>query len=64
MVLAESGAIPPGYSLENLILVEQPDGSTLTPGRYPAIVFLIFYDIRTHDRAMVETQLPVVIVVR
>ena len=63
MILAESGAIPPGYSLENLTLDKQPNGSILTPGKHPAIVFLILYDIETHSRAMIETQLPVVVVV-
>lgn len=63
MVLAESGAIRPGYELADLQLVEQANGATLPPGEYNAIVYLIFYDIETHNRAMLESQLPVVITV-
>ena len=61
VVLSESGAIPVGYRLDNLILDAQPNGASLPPGRYPAIVFLIFYDRNTHDRAMLESQLPVIL---
>jgi hypothetical protein len=61
--LAESGAIPAGYSLENLVLTRQPNGSILTPGRHPAIAFLILYDTENHSRAMLDTQLPVVLIV-
>jgi hypothetical protein len=63
VTLAESGAIPVGYSLENLVLSPQPNGSILTPGRHPAIAYLILYDIETHTRAMLETQLPVMLIV-
>jgi hypothetical protein len=60
-ILAESGAIPPGFQLQNLTLIEQPNGATLPPGEHSAIVYLIFYNMETHNRAMVESQLPVVI---
>jgi len=63
VVLAESGAVPPGYRLDNLRLVEQPNGATIPPGEYDAIVFLIFYDLVTNNRAMLESQLPVKIIV-
>ena len=57
--IAESGAIPPGFQLDSLMLTEQPDGAVLQPGGYNAIVYLIFYDVNTYNRAMLETQLPV-----
>lgn len=60
-VIAESGAIRPGYQLEDLKLVEQPNGATVPPGDYNAMVYLVFYDIETNNRAMLESQLPVVI---
>lgn len=61
MIIAESGAIQIGYQLENLRLVEQPNGAAIPPGEYNAIVYLMFYDIETNERAMLESQLPVVI---
>lgn len=61
VTIAESGAVPPGYQLENLTLANQPNGATLSPGKYSAVVYLIFYDINTYNRAMLETQLPVYI---
>lgn len=60
-VIAESGAIQPGYKLEDLRLVAQPNGATIPPGSYNAMVYLVFYDIKTNERAMLESQLPVVI---
>jgi len=59
VIIAESGAVPPGYQLENLTLAQQPNGATLPPGEYDAIVYLIFYDVNTYNRAMLETQMPV-----
>lgn len=61
MVLAESGLIRPGYELDQLRLVNQADGAVVPPGKYNAVVYLIFYDIETNNRAMLESQLPVVI---
>jgi hypothetical protein len=60
-VIAESGAVPPGYQLENLTLAIQPNGAVIPPGEHSAIVYLIFYDVGTHNRAMLESQLPVTI---
>ena len=53
--------MPPGYRLDNLRLMEQPNGAVIPPGQYDAIAFLIFYDIHTNSRAMLESQLPVAI---
>ncbi len=61
MVLAESGAIPPGYQLSDLRLVQQPNGAKLPAGTYNAIVYLLFYDVDTNERAMLDSQLPVTI---
>ena len=60
-VIAESGSVSVGYSLENLRLLSQPNGAKIKPGQYDAIVFLIFYDAKTHNRAMLESQFPVTI---
>ncbi|GEM_PF-429043 len=63
VTIAESGAIRPGYLLENLRLVDQANGATVPPGSYNAVAYLIFYDKDTNERAMLESQLPVVITV-
>jgi len=63
-VIAESGAIRPGYALADLRLTVHANGAVIPPGNYNAMVYLIFYDINTHSRAMLESQLPVVINVR
>ncbi|MDD3369155.1 MAG: hypothetical protein PHP50_09770 [Lachnospiraceae bacterium] len=60
MVLAEFGAIQPGYELADLRLVEQANGATIPPGSYNAIIYLIFYDMETNDRATsTPERLPV-----
>ncbi len=59
VIIAESGAIRPGYQLSDLRLVALDDGSTLPAGNYNAVIYLVYYDIDTGSRAMVETQLPV-----
>ena len=58
-IIAESGAIRPGYQLEDLQLVKQPNGDTVPEGEYNAMVYLVFYEIDTNNRAMLESQLPV-----
>ncbi len=63
-VIAESKAIRPGYQLSDLRLVVHENGAKLPAGSYNAMVYLIFYDIVTHNRAMLESQLPVVITVQ
>lgn len=60
-IIAESGAVRPGYMLENLKLVSQPNGAKIPAGSYHAVVYLAFYDINTNNRAMLDSQLPVVI---
>ncbi|MEG2138761.1 MAG: hypothetical protein RRY64_08890, partial [Oscillospiraceae bacterium] len=60
-VIAESNSIRPGYQLEDLRLVRQPNGAHIPPGEYNAMVYLVFYDVETNNRAMLESQLPVVI---
>ena len=63
-VIAESGSIRPGYQLQDLRLVEHVNGASLPPGKYNAVIYLMFYDIETNNRAMIESQLPVEIEVK
>ena len=62
-VIAESGAIPPGHLLDTLSLSTHPNGASIPPGEYDAIVYLLFYDIDTNSRAMIESQFPVTLLV-
>lgn len=62
-LVAESGSIPPGYELDVLTLKSLPDGTTLTAGTYAAIAQLVFYDINTNECAMVNSELPISLVI-
>lgn len=44
-------------------MVTHDNGATLPAGKYNAMVYLVFYDTETNNRAMLESQLPVVITV-
>lgn len=63
IVVGESGTIPPGYKLDKIDLHKLPNGKKLKKGNYNAIVVLSFYDIETNQKAMVNTQTPVKLVV-
>lgn len=63
VVVGESGTVPPGYKLDKIDLNKLPNGKTLKKGNYNAIVVLSFYDIETNQKAMVNTQTPVKLVV-
>ncbi|SES85427.1 M26 family metallopeptidase [[Clostridium] polysaccharolyticum] len=64
VIVAESGSIPPGFSLPSIPLKKLPDGTELPKGTYHAIVYLSFYNIATNSEAMVHTQSPVTLVIR
>jgi hypothetical protein len=44
-------------------LVELPNGVVMPPGVYNAIAELGFYDVNTNSRAMVDSELPVLLLV-
>lgn len=54
--IAHTGAVYPGYRLESATLLE---GASLSAGSYSGYAVLTSYDVDTHDKAMVETELPV-----
>lgn len=60
-VIARSGAIKPGYQLDDLLLFDFVRNANITPARYNAMIYLQFYDVKTNKRALLETQVPVVI---
>lgn len=62
-LIAESGSIPPGYELDVLRLKTLPDGTELTAGTYDAVAQLVFYDINTNECAMVNSELPISIII-
>lgn len=63
VIVGESGTIPPGYKLDQVQLKELPNGKKLKAGEYNAIVYLTFYDIYTNQKAMINTQTPVKLIV-
>ena len=58
-----SGLIPPGYKLPKLKLGKLPNGNSIPAGVYRAIVYLSFFDYQTNERAVINSQLPVCMVV-
>jgi len=62
-VIGKSGAIPPGYALDEIKLQLLQDGTALKRGEYNAIIYLVFYDITTNEQAMLNTQMPVQLII-
>ena len=63
VTIGESGAVPPGYSLEQLKLHALPDGTVLPAGEYNAVVYMLFYDINSNERAILNSQVPIVLTI-
>lgn len=62
-VIGRSGAIPPGYALDKIKLQLLQDGTALKRGEYNAVIYLVFYDITTNEQAMLNTQMPVKLII-
>ena len=62
-IIATSGAVEPGYKLEELYLSEYAC-LNLKEGQYEAWICMTPYGQKDNDKAMVETELPVDLVVR
>ncbi len=58
VIVASSGAVEPGYRLSEVIL-EDFAVEALSPGTYPAVIHLSFYDREDHSLAMVNSNLEV-----
>ncbi len=63
VVLAESDSISPGFQVAALSLSDYAL-EHMAPGSYDAVIMIYPYDMRTNNKAMLESQLPVTIVVR
>lgn len=61
--IAKTGAIPPGYEQETVALTTLEDGTVLPKGTYQAVAYLNLYDIKTNEKAMVNAQTPVTLVI-
>ena len=59
MIIAESGLLAPGYKLLKLPLKALPDGTVLPAGNYNAIYYILAYDKKTNERAVVNMQIPI-----
>lgn len=60
--LAKSGAVDPGYGIACVYLNDFAQAN-LSPGEYSGYVSLTPYDEKTNNKSMIETELPVTIVV-
>ncbi len=63
MIIAESGLIAPGYKLSEIKLKALPDGTVLPAGTYNAIYYILSYDRETHERAIVNVQMPITLTI-
>lgn len=64
ITISESGLIKPGYSLNKLILKKLPDGTYLQKGVYNGIGYLSFFNHETNEKSIVNSQVPVAIVIQ
>ena len=63
VTVSESGLVLPGYELKKLVLDKLPDGTYLPKGVYRGIAFLNFFNGETNEKAMINTQIPITVVV-
>lgn len=62
--VGKSGSVPPGYNLSSIELSALPDGSELPSGSYDGTINLTMYTAKTNEKAMVNSQLNVTIIVK
>lgn len=62
-LVAQSGVLEPGYMVTELA-ANQNMGVNLVPGGYNGVFKLLFYDMTTGERAMVDTEIPIKLAVR
>ena len=60
VVVAQSGALPPGSQLNSLPITEEV---SLAPGSYTGQFLVSFYDTEDNSRAQLSTEIPVEITV-
>lgn len=61
-LIAESGILPPGYRVETLNA--SAEGVTVSSGAYNGIFRLLFYNSETGERAIVNSEIPILITVQ
>lgn len=64
VTICETGLILPGYCLSKLKLLKLPNNKELPSGVYSGIVLMSFYDYKTNEKAIVNSQMPVTIIKR
>lgn len=64
ITVSESGLVLPGYNLKKLILSNLPDGTKLPNGVYSGIAFLNFFNSETNEKAIINSQIPIAVVVK
>ena len=53
-VVAKTGAIPPGYKVDEFNWLGYPENS-LASGSYPAFVKIYFYDVETNEKSLLDS---------
>ena len=62
-LVAESGVIPPGYRVETLDVTAN-ESVSVSAGVYNGIFRLLFYNAETGERAIVNTEIPIKLIVQ
>lgn len=63
VTIAQSGLIKPGFQIKMLQLNALPDGTVLPAGEYEANYYVLAYDDATNERAIINTQIPITLIV-
>lgn len=61
VTIGKTGSIPPGYSVETITLEALADGTSLPAGDYNVVAYMLYYDMDTNEKAMMQTQIPAVL---
>ena len=64
VTVGKTGAIPPGYAVSTIELNALPDGTVLPAGEYDAIIYMDLYDINTNEKAAMQTQAPIKLLIK
>ena len=64
VTVSQCGGIPPGHKLQMFHLSGLPDGTKLPEGKYKGILKCDFYSISNGDKSLIDTQFPVLVVVK
>ena len=64
VTVGKTGAVPPGYAISTIELNALPDGTVLPAGEYDAVIYMDLYDINTNEKAAMQTQAPIKLLIK